>query len=362
MKRVLIAGGGTGGHIYPGLAIAEELSARSPRPEVIFVGTPEGMEMRLVPRAGFPIVGICSGGVIGKGLATRAASLCLRAPIGLAQSLALLRRLEPDVVIGVGGYASAPLALGAVLAGVPTVLQEQNLLPGVTNRLLAPWVEAVAVSFDESRERLQGRVVVTGNPLRRSVLGTAPRPDDGRFHLLVLGGSRGARAVNRLMSEALADLGPLRERLSITHQTGEADLEETRRAYARRAGAEFPWKVVPFLERIWEEYGWADLVVCRAGATTIAELTASGKAAVLVPFPHSARNHQVYNARYLADRGAAVMQEQDGLTAGRLAGTILELAEDEARRAQMAARSRSLGSPDAAARVADLAARVSRST
>lgn len=359
MRRVLIAGGGTGGHIYPGLAIAEELAARRPGVEVIFVGTPNGMEMRLVPRAGFPVVGICSGGVIGKGLPTRLASLCVRAPIGFAQSLGLLRRLRPDVVIGVGGYASGPLALAAVLSDVPIVLQEQNLLPGFTNRLLAPWVEAVAVAFEESRAFLGGRVVMTGNPLRRAVWSRpAERPRDGRFHLLALGGSRGARALNRLMVEALPHLRALSGRLSVLHQSGEADLEETRRGYERGAGSGFPWRVEPFLERIWEDYAWADLVVCRAGATTVAELTACGKPAVLVPFPHAARNHQVYNARYLADRGAAVVRDQANLTAERLAGTILELAADEAQRAQIAACSRALATPDAASRVVALAAQV----
>jgi UDP-N-acetylglucosamine--N-acetylmuramyl-(pentapeptide) pyrophosphoryl-undecaprenol N-acetylglucosamine transferase len=304
------------------------------------------------------VVGICSGGVIGKGVATRLSSLCVRAPIGLAQSFVLLRQLEPDVVIGVGGYASGPLALAAVLSGVPILLQEQNLLPGSTNRLLAPWVEAVAVSFDESRAHLGGRVVVTGNPLRRAVMKPPPaRPPDGEFHLLVLGGSRGARAINRLLAEALQHLAPMQPRLSVVHQSGEGDFEETRRAYEAAAGARarLEWRVEPFLERIWDAYAWADLVVCRAGATTVAELTVCGKPAILIPFPHAARNHQVYNARYLADRGAAVVSEQDGLTAERLAGTILELAADGARRSAMAARSRALGSPDAAARVVDLA-------
>ncbi len=362
MRLVLIAGGGTGGHIYPGLAIAEELVARHPGARVIFVGTPNGMEMNLVPRSGFPVVGICSGGVIGKGMATRLASLCMRAPVGLAQSLALLRRLAPDVAIGVGGYASGPLALAAILSGVPVVLQEQNLLPGVTNRLLAPWVEAVAVAFEDSREHLGGRVVVTGNPLRRAVWsGAAEQPQDGRFHLLVLGGSRGARAINHLMAEALPGLSPLAPRLSIVHQSGEAGAQETRGAYERLAGSRFAWRVEPFLEKIWEAYARADLVVCRAGATTVAELCAFGRPAVLVPFPHAARDHQVYNARYLADRGAAIVREQDGLTAERLAGTILELAADEARRSQMANRSRALGSPDAASRVVDLATSVARS-
>jgi UDP-N-acetylglucosamine--N-acetylmuramyl-(pentapeptide) pyrophosphoryl-undecaprenol N-acetylglucosamine transferase len=361
MKRVLIAGGGTGGHIYPGLAIAEALTAGHSGVEVIFVGTPDGMEMRLVPKAGFPVVGICSGGVIGKSWATRLASLCLRAPIGLVQSLSLLRKLSPDVVIGVGGYASGPFLLAAVLCGVPTLLQEQNLLPGATNRVLAAWVDAVAVAFEESRDWLAGRVVVTGNPLRRAMLDPVQRRTDGRFHLLILGGSRGARAVNRLVTGALPHLAPLAGRLAIVHQSGETDLTETRRTYEAAAGNRFPWRVEPFLERIWEEYAWADLVVCRAGATTVAEITACGKAAVLVPFPQAARNHQVYNARYLADRGAAVVREQQDLTPERLAGTILELAADETGRARMASRSLAVGSPDAASRVAALAAQISRS-
>jgi UDP-N-acetylglucosamine--N-acetylmuramyl-(pentapeptide) pyrophosphoryl-undecaprenol N-acetylglucosamine transferase len=361
MKRVLIAGGGTGGHIYPGLAIAEELAARRPPVESIFVGTPNGMEMRLVPRSGFPVVGICSGGVIGKGIATRLASLCLLAPLGLAQSLALLRRLDPSLVIGVGGYASGPLTLAALLAGIPVLLQEQNLLPGVTNRALSPFVEAVAVAFEDSRRYLGGHAVLTGNPLRRAFVGTGARPRDGSFHLLVLGGSRGARAVNRLMVESLPRLAPLAGRLEIVHQSGEAEAAEVRQGYERGGGGLRRWTVEAFLERIWEQLAWADLVVCRAGATTLAELTAIGRAALLVPFPHAARNHQVYNARYLADRGAAVVREQDGLTAERLAGSILELAADEARREEMASRCRALGSPDAAARVADLALALCRS-
>jgi UDP-N-acetylglucosamine--N-acetylmuramyl-(pentapeptide) pyrophosphoryl-undecaprenol N-acetylglucosamine transferase len=361
MKRVLIAGGGTGGHIYPGLAIAEELAARTPPVESIFVGTPTGMEMHLVPRSGFPVIGICSGGVIGKGIVTRLASLCLLAPIGLAQSLALLRRLDPNLVIGVGGYASGPLTLAALLLGIPVLLQEQNLLPGVTNRALSPFVEAVAVAFDDSRRFLGGHTVLTGNPLRRAFVRSGTRPRDDRFHLLILGGSRGARAVNRLVVEALPRLAPLAGCLEIVHQSGEADAAETRRGYEGAAGDVAAWRVEPFLERIWEQIAWADLVVCRAGATTLAELTTIGRAALLVPFPHAARNHQVYNARYLADRGAAVVREQDGLTAERLAGSILELAADEARREEMATRCRAVGSPDAAARVADLALALCRS-
>lgn len=343
--RLLLAGGGTGGHLFPALALAQALQAGDPESRVHFVGTARGIEARILPPLGLPLSTIDIEGVVGRGWRSRLALLpkLLRS---LRQSLKILREFDPDVVVGVGGYASAPVLLAALLKKRPTLIHEQNAWPGLTNRLLGPWVDRVCLSFTESdRAFHRGRTVLTGNPLRRGMEDCPPLPDQ-RPSLLVFGGSRGARAVNEMVVAALPHLAAWQGRLQIRHQTGEEDLEWVRQGY-RAAGWEA--QVVPFIDDMAAAYGEAQLVVCRAGATTIAELTVCGRPAVLVPYPHAAADHQTANARALARRGAALMLPQQELTGELLARVVGDLLEDRERLQSMAGAARALGHRGAAA-------------
>jgi UDP-N-acetylglucosamine--N-acetylmuramyl-(pentapeptide) pyrophosphoryl-undecaprenol N-acetylglucosamine transferase len=354
--RLLIAGGGTGGHLFPGIALAEEVVTRQRGNEVLFVGTARGLEVRAVPKAGFPLELIQATGVKGRGLSGWIAGL-LRIPAALLQSARILRRFDPDVVVGVGGYASFPVVLAAWLMRIPTAVQEQNAMPGLTNRLLSRVARAVFVAFDEARARFpSSKVHQVGNPVRRALLENFLRPEGHheRFQLLVFGGSQGARAINRTMVQAAAQLRDIH----ILHQTGARDVEETRRGY-EAAGADA--EVVEFIDDMSGAYARADLVVCRAGATTISELTVCHRAAILVPFPHAADDHQVVNARALAGRGAAVMLLESELTPERLAAEILRLAGDPAVRRRMERAAGSLGRPEAAREIADVCAQLAGS-
>jgi len=262
------------------------------------------------------------------------------------QSQRILEKFRPDVVVGVGGYASAPVLLAAKLKGLPFLIHEQNAWPGLTNRLLARWAERVCVSFpDADRAFHRGRTVLTGNPLRRGMEDCPPVPQE-EPQLLIFGGSRGARAINQLVVQALPLLDGFRGRLRIVHQTGAEDLERVRQGY-RQAGWEDAG-VVPFIDDMAAAYAAAHLVICRAGATTIAELTACGRPAILIPYPFAAADHQTGNARALAHRGAALLLPQADLTAERLATVIGDLLADQERRLTMAATARSLGRRGAA--------------
>ncbi|HKY33190.1 MAG TPA: undecaprenyldiphospho-muramoylpentapeptide beta-N-acetylglucosaminyltransferase [Candidatus Polarisedimenticolia bacterium] len=354
MPTVLVAGGGTGGHIFPGVAIARELVERVAGCEVLFAGTRRGLESRIVPAEGFRLVTIRSAGITGKRALSRLKGLAL-VPVSLAQSVALVARLRPDLVIGVGGYSSGPVLASAVALRVPTLIHEQNYVPGLTNRWLAPFVTEVAVTFEETIPRLKGRGVVTGNPVRRHFALIGPRPAGAvPARLLVFGGSQGARAVNRAMAQALPLLAPLRGRLAILHQTGESALEEMRSAYRAAGFTEQEAEARPFISGMSQAFEDADLIVSRSGATTVAELTAAGRPAILVPFAGAAHDHQTFNARKLEQAGAAVVIAESEMSGQRLGAAIVELLGDPARLARMGAASRAAGRPDAAARIADL--------
>jgi len=353
--RVLIAAGGTGGHLFPGLAIAQEWQRRRSI-DVIFAGTAKGLESKLLPSIGYRLVLMRVEGWIGRGKKTFGAVLQL--PRSLWEAWRLLRELRPDMVIGTGGYASGPLLFMAALSRYPSVVVEPNVLPGLTNRLLAPLVDVVISAFERSNRHLWARrVLVLGNPIRREVVQAAERPATAAppaavhpMTVLVLGGSQGAHAINQLVVDALDELGPLRDRVWFIHQTGEADASWVRQAYDRRGVG---GRVEPFIHAMGEAYGQADLVVSRAGATTIAELTACGKPAVLIPLPQAAHQHQHENARLLESAGAAVVCEQAELTGHRLAALLSELLGDSARLQGMAAASRRLGRPDAAGTIVE---------
>lgn len=354
MPAVLLAGGGTGGHIFPGIAIARELSEREHGCEILFVGTQQGLESKLVPAAGFRLLTISSAGIVGKSIAGRLKGIGL-IPAALAQSIGIVARARPRLVIGVGGFASGPVLAAAVLMRVPTLICEQNCIPGATNRWLAPFVTQVVVAFPETIEKLGGRGVVLGNPVRKEFTLIAPRPAaDTPRHLLVCGGSRGARVINRAVCDALPSLAPLAGALRVTHQTGDADLGMVRDAWGRSAFPAGDVDVRPFIADMARVYEESDLIVSRAGATTVAELTASGRPAVLIPFAAAAHDHQTFNARALVAAGAAEMIAQQDLTGQILAATVRTLLSDPARLARMSVAARALGRPDAAARIADL--------
>jgi UDP-N-acetylglucosamine--N-acetylmuramyl-(pentapeptide) pyrophosphoryl-undecaprenol N-acetylglucosamine transferase len=351
--KVLIAGGGTGGHLFPGVAIAEEIRARHPGAEVTFVGTRRGIEARVLPDLGWPLQFIDVSGLKTVGAAGAVRGM-FRLPRAYFQARALVKQHAPDAVIGVGGYASGPVVLAARMRGIPTAICEQNSIPGLTNKLLGKLVRNVFLSFDESRRFFKpGKILMTGNPVRRDLLqkllaaGDAPAHD--HVHVLVCGGSQGAVAVNELASAALIALAK-DHTLAITHQTGEKDLEPTRARYAAEGVAA---ECSAFIKDMAAAYQHADLIIGRAGATTVAELAIAGKPAVFIPYPFAADNHQELNAREMAAKGAALMFRQSELTSEKLADALRPLLADAHTRAEMGAAMKSLARPQAAAAVAD---------
>jgi UDP-N-acetylglucosamine--N-acetylmuramyl-(pentapeptide) pyrophosphoryl-undecaprenol N-acetylglucosamine transferase len=350
--RAILAGGGTGGHLFPGLAVAEEIHRRGG--DALFVGTARGLETRVLPAEGWPLELIRVQGLIRTGWRQRFRFL-REAPGTVWQVLRLLHRHRPQVVVGVGGYASGPVVLTASGRRLPTAILEQNSIPGITNRILGRIATEVYATFEQSRRWFpRRRVSVLGNPVRRSIVESlqglelpAPRVD-GRVRLLAFGGSQGARFLNETLMEAAPRLAA--EKVSLVHQTGEADHARVCEAY-REAGYEA--EVLPFIEDMAPRYAAADLVLCRAGATTLAELAIAGRPAVLVPFPFATHDHQTANARVLERRGAALCRAQHQLDGPTLADLVLELARDPARRARMADAMRSAARPEAAAAVVD---------
>jgi UDP-N-acetylglucosamine--N-acetylmuramyl-(pentapeptide) pyrophosphoryl-undecaprenol N-acetylglucosamine transferase len=357
--RVVIAGGGTGGHLYPGIAVARELMARDRDAVVSFAGTASGIESRVLPREGLTLDVIRSGGLKGKSIADRVRGLWLL-PQSIADAWRVVSLRRPQLVIGVGGYSSGPVVLVAALRGVATMVLEQNAVPGLTNRLLAPFVKAAAVTYESTRSFFGSKAVVSGNPVRPEFFQLAgpSRVEAGAdggsavVRVLVFGGSQGAHAVNVAMVEAAAELAAGRPHLRVTHQTGERDVEMVRAGY-RAAG--IAADVEPFFYDMGRQLGLADLIVCRAGATTLAEVAAAGKAAILIPLPTATDDHQRKNAEALAAAGAAEVLLQREATGPVLAKRILSLAGDQGARMRMAAAARSLARPDAAKVIVDRA-------
>jgi UDP-N-acetylglucosamine--N-acetylmuramyl-(pentapeptide) pyrophosphoryl-undecaprenol N-acetylglucosamine transferase len=348
---LLIAGGGTGGHLFPGVAVARELLARVPGASVTFVGTAAGIESRVIPREGLPLETIRSAGLKGKSPVALLRGLLLL-PLSALDAWRVISRRRPSVVIGVGGYSSGPVVALAALRGVPTMLMEQNATPGLTNRLLSRIVRAAAVTYEESLATFGGKAFVAGNPVRPEFF-AAPAsgpPTAERARVLVFGGSQGAHALNVAMAEAASALASAVPAVEVTHQTGERDLSMVREAYAAAGLAS---RVEPFLYEMDREMRAADVIVCRAGATTLAELTAAGRAAILVPLPTATDDHQRKNADALVRQGAARAVDQRELTGARLAEELLALARDGAARERMAAAARGMARPDAARVIVD---------
>ncbi len=350
---LMIAGGGTGGHIYPAIAIAREWLARHPEQRAIFVGTEKGLEKTIVPKAGFPLEFIDVGGLKGKGGLDLIRNV-LRVPKGLLQAWNLVGRHKPDVVLGVGGYSSGPVLLAARLRGVPTIIHEANAFPGLANRSVARFVTAVAVAFADALPRLKRPDgVVTGNPIRKEFFEATRRPPTAnRQRLLIFGGSQGSRILNDTMIGALLFLARLRDSLEIVHQTGPNELEKVQKAYRESAFADA--RVVPYLDPMVEEMAAADLVVSRAGAMTIGELSAVGRAAILVPFAAATNNHQELNARVVERAGGAVVITEAELSPEKLAAAITGIVSDPERAQRMGAATKTLATPAATKNIVDL--------
>ena len=351
--RVLIAAGGTGGHIYPGIAVAQEIMRRDSNSKVQFVGTARGLETRLVPQAGFELTLIESAGLKNVSLGARMKGLVIL-PKSFFSTRKLLRQFQPDVVVGAGGYVSGPVVLTAALTNRPTLVMESNALPGWTNRMLARFVDRAAVSFEQALPYFRGKAKVTGNPVRREFFEIpAKRREPGKFSLLVFGGSQGARAINEAMVAALPKLKEVPGALRITHQTGVADFEKVKAAYVA-AGWDEGADVRSYIDNMMADFAEADLVLCRAGATTTAELMAAGKASIMVPFPHAADDHQRKNAEALQSAGASSMILQHELSGERLATEIGRLVESPEDIDRMEEASRKLAHGDAAAAAVDM--------
>ncbi|HKV24139.1 MAG TPA: undecaprenyldiphospho-muramoylpentapeptide beta-N-acetylglucosaminyltransferase [Candidatus Acidoferrum sp.] len=348
--KLLIAGGGTGGHVFPALAVAQEWLARGKEREVVLVGTERGIEMKLVPQAGLPLETLRVAGLKGKGGATLLKNLAMLAP-AMLDARRVLRKHRPVAAFGVGGYAAGPMLLATWLSGIPNVIFEPNAEPGLTNRLLAKLSRKIATGYEISAQAWGKQAVVTGCPVRAEFFGIAPRKPEKPFRMLVTGGSQGALPINRAFVDAMDLLAARKGELAIVHQTGERDYNAVRTAYARR---EINAEVVPFLSNMAERFAWADVIVCRAGAITAAEIAAAGRAAIFIPFGAATDSHQLRNAQEMQRAGAGRLISEKELTAERLAGEIFGLVDHADELQRQASVARSLGRRDATREIVDL--------
>lgn len=350
--KIIIAGGGTGGHLFPGVAIAEEFIGRNPGNTVLFIGTEKGLERKILGDMGFQLRTINIAGVRGKGPVKTFTGLT-KIPLSMVQSYSIIRDFCPDLIIGVGGYASGPVVVTGHYMGKRTVIAEQNAVPGLTNRILRKFVDKVFVTFVETEKWFAKKnVVVTGNPVRAGFIGKEAklRKTGDKFTLLIFGGSQGASAINNTVVDALTYLEKIRDEIKIIHQTGRKDVDKLTKAYTdHRIDAD----VFPFIYDMASAYDSADLLICRAGATTIAEITAKGKAVFLIPFPFAAGDHQRLNAQVLVNAGAAEMMLEKDLDGKKLAHVIGQLFHNRERIKQMEEKSRTLGNVKAAANIVD---------
>ena len=357
MTRLLVVAAGTGGHVYPALAAAERLRAMGV--DVSWLGTAAGIESRLVPAAGFPFHVSKVAGLRGRGLVRWLAAplLLLRSAL---RSMAVLARVRPHVVLGMGGYGAGPGGVAARMFGIPLVIHEQNAVPGLTNRILARIATRVLEAFPATFAA-RSRAIHTGNPVREAFASSAApetRLADraGRLRVLVIGGSQGARALNEVVPRALA-VDALATRVTVWHQCGPAHLDAARAGYA---AVEVEAEITAYIEDMGPAYAWTDVAVCRAGAMTVSELAAAGVASVLVPFPHATDDHQYRNARWLADRGAAIVVREDSFDAVSLASILDALHEDRGRVASMSRAAYDTAVRDATQRVAAQCLEVAR--
>lgn len=350
--RLLIAGGGTGGHLFPGIAVALELKRRLKEASVLFVGARARMEARILPGYGLSFTTIPIQGLKGKGWMKSLGTL-LGLPRALTRAIGILRDFAPSVVLGMGGYSAGPLCVGARVLGIPSAIHEQNAYPGLTNRLLGRMVHRILISFEASASHFpRKKVLRTGNPVRQDLLelsGISP-PAPPPLVVLVMGGSQGARAINSALVQALEELGPLGERLQVIHQTGDADYPRVVQEYRDRG---LKGEIYPFIQDIASAYRKTHLVVSRAGATSLFELAALGKPSVLIPYPYAANNHQELNARALAGLGGAELILQRDLNGPRLAQVLRRYMNEPGALTAMGEKARLLARPDAASAIVE---------
>jgi len=353
-NRVVIAGGGTGGHLYPGIALAKALKKYDDAMDITFVGTRQGIEATILPREGWPLKTICSGGLLGKKGFKRLLAGS-KIPIGILQSLAFLLQKRPDLVVGVGGYVSGPLVLSAWILRIPILIQEQNAVPGITNKWLGKIADKIAVSFKEAKKYFpENKVVETGNLIREEFCArrenSTPLPSDA-FNILVLGGSQGAHSINLGMVEAVDFLSQAKDQLHITHQTGASDCDWVKNQYVEK---NMSADVRAFIHDVAEQFRKASLIICRAGASTLAEITACGKMAVLIPYPHATHNHQERNARVLETANAAEVVLDKDVSGEQLARIILQVYGQPEKRREMENNCYALGQRDATEKALEL--------
>lgn len=348
--KLLIAGGGTGGHVFPALAIAREWIARGKDRDVVLVGTQRGIETKLVPQAGFPLETIRIAGLKGKEGIRLMKNLAMLAP-GMIDAMSVVRRHKPIAAFGVGGYAAGPIMLATWLSRVPNVIFEPNAEPGFTNRALAGISKRIAAGYEVSSGSWGRKAVVTGCPVRTEFFDVPARAAERPFRLLITGGSQGALIINRAIVDSMDRLAARKNKVSIVHQTGERDYNAVRTAYARR---EYAAEVVPFLANMAERFAWADLIVCRAGAMTAAEIAAAGRAAIFIPFGAATDNHQLHNAQAMASAGAAHVIPEPELTAERLCNEIFSLLDQPQEIAKLSSAARGLAKPRAALEIVNL--------
>jgi UDP-N-acetylglucosamine--N-acetylmuramyl-(pentapeptide) pyrophosphoryl-undecaprenol N-acetylglucosamine transferase len=353
--RCVIAGGGTGGHLFPGIAIAEAFVEREKGNEVLFIGTERGIEAKVLPGGKFPLRTIQAKPIQGRSLLEKVKAI-LSLPIAVSEASSILKEFQPQLVLGVGGYASGPTLLAAFFMGIKRAIQEQNVMPGMTNRILKWFSQRIFVSFEEARKYFpKGKTVVAGNPIRKEFFASLDK-DRGetkkkdRFTLFVFGGSAGAHRINHAMIEALGQLERIKLSLKMIHQTGREDFDTVSKAYQENG---FDALVKPFFEDMATYYQISDLVICRSGASTVAELAVCGKAALLIPYPYAAHNHQFINAKKLVDLGAAKMLLDRELSGEVIGQTILRLYHHPQERARMEESIRRLGRPRAAEEIVD---------
>lgn len=348
--KLLIAGGGTGGHVFPALAIAREWLARGTEREVVLVGTERGIEMKLVPQAGLPLELLRVAGLKGKGGATLIKNLAMLAP-AMLDARRVLRKHKPVAAFGVGGYAAGPMLLTTWLARVPNVIFEPNAEPGFTNKVLARLAKRIATGYEISAQTWGKKAVVTGCPVRPEFFSISPRTPQKPIRLLITGGSQGALPINWAFVDAMDRLAARKSELSVVHQTGERDYNAVRTAYARR---EFNAEVVPFLSNMGERFAWADVIVCRAGAITAAEIAAAGRAAIFIPFGRATDSHQLRNAQEMVRAGAGRLIMEPELSGERLSAEIFALIDQPREIEKLSAAARTLARPEAARDIVNL--------
>jgi UDP-N-acetylglucosamine--N-acetylmuramyl-(pentapeptide) pyrophosphoryl-undecaprenol N-acetylglucosamine transferase len=348
--KLLIAGGGTGGHVFPALAIAQEWLSRGNEREVVLVGTQRGIEMKLVLQAGLPLETLRVAGLKGKGGSTLLKNLAMLVP-AMLDARRVLRKHKPIAAFGVGGYAAGPMLLAAWLGRVPNVIFEPNAEPGFTNKVLARISKRIATGYEISAQAWGNKAIVTGCPVRPEFFSISPRRPEKPFRLLITGGSQGALPINRTLVDAMDRLAARKHELAIVHQTGERDYNAVRTAYARR---EIHAEVVPFLTNMAERFAWANVIVCRAGAITAAEVAAAGRAAIFIPFGRATDSHQLRNAQEMTRAGAGRLISETELTAEKLTSEIFALLDQPQGIEKLSTAARGLARPHAARDIVNL--------